>query len=792
MNSFDYNSRRAREARLRTKFDRLTVSIIIILIIILLLALGVYLLIIKNSLAWLCFGADIYLIMFHLWIKLELKHIPNGKTDSLSDILSGGVMGLITPSETIRTLAPKLSRTRSGFFLALRFGIHPNLLQALADTLPTDSLDDLFEKSRSVRAETNAPQINGSVVIVALMSLSPQYESILRQLKLDHSDLIEGITWFNYLNGLVKDAKKSRNNGGIGRDLNFGYIPTLEHFGRNLTLERERAARTQIHSQTHTDIINRIIQIFSTGGSQNIALIGPNGSGRTTIINALSEELMDGDKKLPDNLAFRQIFLLDATALLSAAGNEKGRLESIVTRILNEAYAAKNIILCFDNAELFFQDGDNSINLINVLQPVLEAGTLRTIFILDERNFLELTTKNPALANLFNKISVKPTDEHGTLKVMEDQVPFYEYRHKVTYTYLSLRAAYRLSERYIHHLVMPGRALSLLKTAANFSENGLVTDRSVERAVEQSEGVKLSVSTTDQQKLLNLEDLIHQRMIDQEAAVKSVSDALRRASAGVRNEKRPIGTFLFLGPTGVGKTELAKTLASVYFDSPSDLVRFDMNEFVTDDAVSRLIADASTDSASLASAVQKNPFSVVLLDEIEKASDKVILLLLQLLDEGILRNSSGEEVSFRDTIIIATSNAGANLIRDYIGSGTDITAIKQQLINELIAQGEFKPEFINRFDDVCIFKPLGKPELLQIVSLLIDGVNETLSPQKISVTVTDEAKQILVERGYDPALGARPMRRMVQQTIENIVASAVLSGQLTAGSSLTITPEMLS
>ena len=270
-----------------------------------------------------------------------------------------------------------------------------------------------------------------------------------------------------------------------------------------------------------------------------------------------------------------------------------------------------------------------------------------------------------------------------------------------------------------------------------------------------------------------------------------MSDALRRAAAGVRNEQRPIGTFLFLGPTGVGKTELAKAISDVYFKGEGEIVRVDLNEYVSADDVQRLIADGATNELSLTAQVMKHPFSVVLLDEIEKAHPIVLTTLLQLLDEGILRDVNNREVSFRDTIVVATSNAGANKIREYIDAGEDMVTIKEQLTNELISSGEFKPEFLNRFDEICVFQPLTKESLFSIVDIIIAGVNKTLEPRKISVSLNDEAKQLLVERGYDPKLGARPMRRIVSKTVENIVARSVLSGAADNGAQIVIAAAMI-
>jgi ATP-dependent Clp protease ATP-binding subunit ClpA len=263
--------------------------------------------------------------------------------------------------------------------------------------------------------------------------------------------------------------------------------------------------------------------------------------------------------------------------------------------------------------------------------------------------------------------------------------------------------------------------------------------------------------------------------------VSAVSDALRRARAGVRNQNRPIGTFMFLGPTGVGKTELAKALADVYFGGEDHMIRLDMNEYVSSSDVARLIADGADDSGSLTAQVMKKPFSVILLDEIEKAHPNVLTTFLQVLDEGILRDVKNREVSFRDAIIIATSNAGADRIREYIERGMDIEQFEDQFVDELINSNQFRPEFLNRFDEIVMFRPLTKVELLQVVDLILVGVNKTLALQKVSVVVSLEAKQYLVESGYDPRLGARPMRRVVQKAVENTVAKKVLSGEVQPG-----------
>lgn len=788
MNDFNFNSERAKEARLGRKLTKKPVIIATILLAILVFCAGVFALTSKIPAGWLLIGLTSILLIILGWTELELKKVPVGKGQNINDLLSTNVMANLPKNPTLTDIVAMLKNTRSGMFIGLRYGITPDILTGIAHS-STAQMADVFNMAREIYAKVGGETISGGMLIVALIELYPDHENLLRQKKLEMSDLYNGLTWYNYLHGLVKDAKKHKRTGGIARDLSFGYIPTLSRFGQNISVQREGAVKTQIHLAGHKEIIGKMIQTFLSGGRQNIALVGPAGSGRTTIVNAFAEDLLDADSKIPSSLKFRQVFMLDAAAMISAV-NGRGGLEKLVQVVLSEAYAAKNIIIFLDNAHLFFEDGTGSIDISNVLLPIIEAGKLRMILTIDQQKFLEISERNPALSNALNKIMVQPANEAETMRVMADQVPQLEYKYNVIYTIWALKEAYALSERYIHDLEMPGRALNLLESAANFAEAGaFVTDKSVKAAIEKTQGVKVQLANNaeDKQKLLNLEELIHERMVDQAAAVKTVSDALRRAAAGVRTQNRPIGTFLFLGPTGVGKTELAKAVSAVYFGGEAEVVRIDLNEYVTASDVNRLIAEASEDAMSLAAQVTKKPFSVVLLDEIEKAHPQVLTTLLQVLDEGILRDTKNHGISFRDAIIIATSNAGAERIHEWVGEGRDLQAMQKELTDEMIKAGSFKPEFLNRFDEICVFQPLAKEDLMKVVGLMIDSVNKTLEAQKIHVALTEEAKALLVEKGNDPQLGARPMRRIVQKTVENLVAKAMLAGKIGNGAVVEIT-----
>lgn len=789
MNEFKYNSLRAKYARLGHKLNSAPFFALLWLGIFAPLILGVFLLIQKNPLGWLLFIITVVSIIALTIIKLLLLKVPLGKTNEINDILSSNSLSIMDKDPTPKELSKNLIETRSGRFLAMRFGIIPRLLEGIAADLP-DDITPVFENARKIAQEINAPQISGGILAIAIIMTHPNHEEILARMRLSLDDLKEGITWYNYLHGLVKDSKKKRRDGGIARDFTFGFTPLLSRYGQNLSATRSLTIKTQLFRSEHKEAIKQMTEIFSNAGRQNAALIGPDGCGRSAVVNAFAEQLLDANSKIPNSLKYRQVFKLDASALIGGTTGQ-GDIERLVSQILNETYSAKNIILYLNNAHLFFESGVGSVDISNLLLPVLEAGRLRIILSLDEQRFLEISSRKPALANALNKIIITPANEQETMKVMEDQVPILEWKYRVTYTYWALKEAYRLGDRYIKDVVMPGRATHLLEDAARYAKDGLVFGESVQEAIEKTQGIKLQSATSTEEnrdRLLNLENLIHERMIDQEPAVHAVSDALRRAAAGVRNENKPIGTYLFLGPTGVGKTELAKALSQVYFNGESDIIRIDMNEYVEASDVNRLIAEGATDAMSLTAQVQKHPFSVVLLDEIEKASPQVLTTLLQMLDEGILRDTKNREISFRDSIVICTSNAGADKIREKINS-SNYENLKDELTNYLIETREFKPEFLNRFDEICLFKPLSKNDLIKITDLLIAGVNKTLAPQKISVALEADAKSILIDAGYDPMLGARPMRRVVSKTVENIVAKKSLRSEIQSGDMVTITAE---
>ncbi len=777
---FDYHSLRSQKARLGRRFTK-PVMIGLYGIAIPLIGLGIVLLWQNVSFGWAAIGFAIIPIMMAIWASQGLRSLPLQNNASLDGILETELLSNMPQTVSPRSLVEAAAKTRSGQFFAGRFGLSPRFLVDLSSDMVSDSAV-VFEASSAIQKESASPTIDGAVILAAIAVTQPGITQLLPRLQIDDNDLIQGVAWYARLQTLIKETANPKRTGGIARDWSFGYANTLNHFGVNFSDQVARSGMMHVRLDSHANALRFLHDTFGSSGRQNVALIGPVGAGKTTVVRAFAESLLVSDSHVPAHLKFRQVVSLDASAIIGAA-QSRSELERLVNRLLIEAYTAKNIVLCLDEAQCFFEDRPGSVDLSSILLPVIEGGGLRMILTMDEQRYLQISQRNASLAAALNRINVPSATMQESLLVMQDQLLLTEYNRNVIYMYQALKETYRLSERYMHELAQPGKSVRLLEQAAAYAENGIVTAESVSRSIEESIGVKVSrVDTADEREtLLQLEDRIHERMINQTRAVSVVSNALRRARAGVRNESRPIGTFLFLGPTGVGKTELSKALAEVYFGGENRLVRIDLNEYVRPDDVARLIADGASDPNSLAAQIMKQPFSVVLLDEIEKAHPQVLTTLLQLLDEGVMRDINNREVSFRDAIVIATSNAGADTIRELIDAGYQLEQVEQQFVNKLIDTGQFRPEFLNRFDEIVLFRPLTQDELGQVVQLIIKGINKTLESQKISLVLEDAAIKKLAAVGYDPRLGARPMRRIVQRTVENLVARRLLEGTAQPG-----------
>lgn len=783
---FDHKDIRAKKARLAHLLEKKWLRAILTIVAAAFFALWIYVVwVIKESAGhWLIIGWA-WPLMPILWFKGELYELEIAKDAStVEGLLERSVLGRLPQNPSPKDIAEVVGNDIGGRFFGSRFGISRDFITKLASGDPGDS-DQVWKYAIELYKRSGEHQMRSAHVFVALLYTLNDYNYYLSQLHLDADDIEAGLQWQTQIRKVIRRYNEKKYYGGIGRDFSFGWAPLLNRYGHNLSEQIQRGGLIHREIEGHEEVLTQMVHLLSERGRRNVTLVGEVGVGKTTLVDALAQRLIE-DKTASGELAYRQVIALDSATLI-AQTQGRGALENLLIRLFNEALHAKNIILFLDDAQLFLKDGTGSVDLSNILLPVLEGGALRIILALDQQEWLKISQNNPGLAQLMNRVVVNPLGREETQRVIEDQILLLEGRKDVTYMYQSIDQAYSLAERFIKDQEFPGKAIRLLEAAAGFPEEKyFITAESVQQAVEKNFGVKVQTASTVEEKdtLLNLEGKIHERMINQSHAVQVVSDSLRRARAGVRNQNKPIGTFLFLGPTGVGKTELSKALAVTYFNGEENMVRVDLNEYSQANDVSRLLAVPAENANSLAAQIAKQPFSVVLLDEIEKAHPNVLNVLLQMLDEGVLRDAANKEISFKDAIIIATSNAGADKIRAHIEAGEQLEDFEEQFINDLVNSNIFRPEFLNRFDETVLFRPLTVEELTQVVDLIVVSINKTLAQQKVSVKLTNQAKRYLAEQGYDPRLGARPLRRVVQRSIENIVAKRLLSAGVQPGTVL--------
>jgi len=712
-----------------------------------------------------------------IWWKRYLSVLPI-TGDSFTDRLSLDILSNLKPNEELSTkvIWASLTDNWQAYFILNHLLVHKNNIAALLENSDNSQLATALKIAEGIADRNQSKQIELGFIIAGIMLASPSIKQELINKKARPEDVEEVANWLG--RNLVEYASRDKQNfGGIGRDWAFGFTPILNRMGINLSLS---IASNGSHYGwlMSSDGVKAMEAAFDNHASA-IALVGQIGIGKTNSVYALAQLLIEG--KTTQTLAYHQVISISATDILSNARGP-GELERIMISIFNEATHAGHIILFLDDAEAFFGDGPGAFDASQILFSLVQGRGVPLIMALTPNGYERMKARNQSLSSLLTPVMLQEMSETGVLRVLEDAAVSLENSHKLLITYEALIEAYNLSGRYDQDEAYPGKAIKLLEQSIPYSIKSIVTASSVQHAIEQTKGVKLgSAGPNEASELLNLEGKIHERMINQTNAVGVIANSLRRARAGVTNPKRPIGSFLFLGPTGVGKTELAKSLAAVYFSSESNMIRLDMSEYQQESDVNRILSDGKEENKSLIMAVRQQPFSVVLLDEIEKAHPNILNLLLQLLDEGQLTDVSGRAVSFKDCVIIATSNAGAQSIRDHVDKGEEIESFKSEFIDELIKSNQFRPELINRFDEVVIFRPLKPEELVQVVNLMLGEINQTLANQNITVSLTEAATQKIVTIGYDPKLGARPMRRALQHAVEDTIAQRILKGETRPG-----------
>ncbi len=574
---------------------------------------------------------------------------------------------------------------------------------------------------------------------------------------------------------VFQQAALFKPTGPMNRAMTSIATPTLDAFATDLTQEAVRGSLPLLigREQEMEDLLRMI-----EGGHQSVLLVGPDGVGKTMIILGLAQRMVE--ERVPKILQDKRLVSLSLPFLISGA--EPTQVQERLMQLLGEVARAGNIILVLEDLE-HLQDAQGNQALSSLLVDFLSRGFTFAIATTKPRAYAE-ALETSAFSRVFQPLMVEEPDQTKAIHILESKMPFIEYEKNVVFTYEAVAKAVELTDRYLHESYLPQKAIEVSEEAAlavlhQKGKEGFVTGEDVAAIVASKTGIPLTqVATKEKDILIHLEDEMHKRMVGQEEAVRAVASALRRARTQVRSQNRPIATFLFLGPTGVGKTELVKTIAATYFGSEKRLVRLDMSEYQEKNSVDRLIgAPASGQGGLLTEAVRKQPFAIVLLDELEKAHPDIVNLFLQVFEDGRLTDAVGRTIDFTNTIIVATSNAGTAYIQEAMTAGESLEQIKTHLLEKEL-RAIYRPEFLNRCDGVIVFRPLQKEEIRRIALLMIAQVAARLEPKGIGFRVEDTALDGLVKKGFDPQFGARPLRRVVQEEVENAIADALLQGKV--------------
>ena len=658
--------------------------------------------------------------------------------------------------------------------------------------------ENIILAAAEIAQERKRAKIGVGDILIAFASADKFFQKILVNFSITAEDIRELADWFERMQKKTKKMKRFWDydnllrKGSLAKDWAAGYTINLDNYSTDLREEFRGGAFREFFG--HNEDILAIERILEKRTVNNVLLVGAPGSGKKSIIEALAQKAFLG-QTLP-SIRYKRFLNFDIGALTAASPSAE-QTEFLLDACFREAVSAGNVVLVIEELQNFLRQKSKvgEVNIGATLGRYLPLPDFQVIGIVNYEGLHKIIERDPAIMNLFNKVEVSEISLEDTLKVLESFVPSYERRQRKFISFKALKEIVKLTDTYMSSLAFPEKAVRILdEVMAYMSSQSAKIVRAENVAEVVSEKIKIPVGKVEfgeRQKLLHLESLIHKRIIDQDEAVSGVSTALRRARSGVQERKGTIGNFLFLGPTGVGKTETSKALAQIYFGSEERMIRLDMSEFQSINDIPRLIG-SETQEGLLTSPVRENPFSLILLDEIEKAHPNVLNLFLQVLDEGRLTDGLGRKINFKNAIIIATSNAGAEVIREDIEKNQELDIVKKDLLDHLLKQRIFRPEFINRFDAVVVFKPLTKENLLAIAQLMLEKIKMTLQDKGIDFVITEDLKKEIVRLSYSPAFGAREMKRVLQDKVENAFAKDILSGKIRRGDKVKVDPQNFS
>jgi ATP-dependent Clp protease ATP-binding subunit ClpC len=703
----------------------------------------------------------------------------------------------------------------------------------------------IVELARQYSVQMGLPYIGTEHILLALIDegegIGAQIIKSVTNLKELRNEVIEAI---HQNSG---EAGDTPNFGGGDAQQSSAGTKTIDKYGTDLNQRAKEGKLDPVIGRE--DVIERVIQILSRRTKNNPCLIGEPGVGKTAIAEGLAQEIVKGN--VPETLRGKRVVTLDMAGMVAGA-KYRGEFEERLKNAIDEIKSDGNIILFIDELHTIIGAGaaEGAIDASNILKPTLARGELQVVGATTIDEYKKHIEKDAALERRFQPVTVEEPSVEDTIKILKGLRDKYEAHHKVAITDEAIDAAANLSHRYISDRFLPDKAIDLIdeaasrtrlksstapkglkeieerideiktekKTAINNQDFERDEEKSLTEELEKKKKLWATKNSKDSkigyeeiadvvsqwtgipvkklqgdesERLLNMEEILHKRVIGQEQAVEALSKAIRRSRVGLKDPKKPIGSFIFLGPTGVGKTELSKALAEAMFGDENAMIRVDMSEYMEKHSVSKLVGSPPgyvgyDEGGQLTEKIRRKPYSVVLFDEIEKAHPDVFNILLQILDDGRLTDAKGRTVDFKNTVIIMTSNVGANTIKKqrtlgFSSSATDeekdeYAKMKENVLDEL--KKTFRPEFLNRIDEIIVFHSLNKENIKSIVSLMINNLSKRLEQMDIKIQVDDKAKEMLAEEGFDPLFGARPLQREIRRKIEDRLSEELLKGTI--------------
>lgn len=726
-----------------------------------------------------------FVLLFSVWFgmyMLELMYLSYYFRDTKVDFEVSELVNQANPSDITKSFI----ESEIGRYSLFRIGIKEEDIKNFLNTRT-----DFVTEAEYEIIENDDDLVSFSEFGYSLVHFDSDFSKLLKTKGITVKDFKDTLDWISRVNKRVRDkgrwwTKESLARiPSIGKNWSFGQTYYLDRFGHSIYQD---ASYYHLGDKwrLYSEVVNNIENILAKSSGSNVMLTSRESELGMEIVASLGKEVIEGTT-LPE-VENKRIYVVDANLLISTF-EQKADFETMFQKILYQAASSGNVILVFPNFSDFVENTSHlETDVKDLLAEVMSSTKVQVIAVSNQRGFHEVIETDLDLMRNFEKISVEDLDQNSAIQFVEDEAFIVEAKYGVFFTFQALKTVVESADRYFSESSISDKAMDILNEVATFCKSKkikLINQESVAEVVESKTGIPLGVlSKSEKDKLSKVEMTLKQRVIGQDRAIETISNAMKRARVGVANPKRPLGSFLFIGPTGVGKTETSKALAEVFFGDEEEMIRIDMSEFNDQGSVSRLIGNGQQPGI-LSSKIRENKYGVLLLDEFEKAHPDVHNLFLQILDEGYFSDGIGEKVNARNMIIIATSNAGSDLMYKAIDKNVNLQSIKDKVIGYLIDQRIFRPEFLNRFDDVVLFNSLDQNNLETVAGLMINSLNKRLEDKGLDVKINDALTKYLVSKGQNIKFGAREINRVIQKDIESKIADALISGSIQEGDTIT-------